>query len=81
ASATGLAPQAVSEAMRELESNGLARAEAVRGGQRGRPSLRYRAPGGAGGALARFAAGRRAALAQELAALDAVEEQARGLGP
>lgn len=68
AGATGLARQDVSDAARELETLGLVRVEKLATG--GRPQHRYHLERGA---IATLVAARRRALAEESAALDALE--------
>lgn len=70
ASATGLAPQAVSDATHELERLGLIMREPVTTGAKGRPQLRHRLPATAKDALRRLETDRRQALMEELALLD-----------
>lgn len=67
AAATGLARQDAGEGARELEAAALARVEKVASG--GRPALRYHAKEEG---LAALVAKRRAEIAQELTALDAL---------
>lgn len=76
ASATGLAPQAVSDAMRELERLDLVLREPVPTGAKGRPQVRHRLPASGKEALRRLEDARRRALLEELALLDELRRRA-----
>lgn len=74
--ATGLAPQAVSDGVRDLERLDLVVREAAPAEGRGRPVLRQRLAGSARDALRRLERTRRKALAEELALLDELHRRA-----
>ena len=76
AHATGLAPQAVSEGVRELERQGVVLREPVPGQGKGRPALRHRLPASGKEALRRLEEARRAALLDEMALLDELRRRA-----
>lgn len=76
ASATGLAPQDVSDAMRALENRGVARVESAARQGPGRPQLRYHLAGAAPDVLRQLAGARRKALEAELVALAELERAA-----
>lgn len=79
ARATGLSPQDVSAAMRRLEESGAARVEPAPKGAPGRPQLRYQVAGAAREVLLRLVEARRAEVARELEALDALGARAETL--
>lgn len=70
AQGSGLTPQAVSEAVRELERMGVVAREPVRGEGPGRPALRHRLPASGKEALRHLESTRRKVLLDELALLD-----------
>lgn len=75
ASAAGLARQDVTPASRELVAAGLVTVEPRTDGARGRPSNRYALAKGREDAVRAFLDRRRAQLAEEAAALDALERR------
>lgn len=79
ARATGLAAQDVSAAMRALEAAGAVRVESVARDGPGRPALRYRLASDARAVLEQLEGARRASLARELEALDALRARAAAL--
>ena len=76
AAATGLAPQAVSEGVRDLARLGLVVREPVRTEGRGRPALRHRLPASGKEALLHLERTRRDALLAEMALLDELRRRA-----